>query len=420
MKTVGAREVWAVQEITAALARRFDDIPSLWVEAEVQNLRQRGGQVYFTLRDQHQIDASMRSVLFDRLPTAPVDGSLVYAYGRVDFWQDRSQISMRIERLELAGEGALVARIEATKALLSAEGLLSDDRKRPLPMLPRRIALITSAVGAARHDVLNNLWARFPADVVVIDAPVQGVGAPRGLVRALATANSTPGVDVIIVARGGGSLEDLMAFNDESVCRAVAASGVPVVSAVGHEKDVTICDLVADRRVSTPTAAAEVVSVDFSSITARLDAARRDLCRGLVRISDVGTQRADTGTQRLVAGLRGVGARAQIQVTTRARTHEFAVVRLMEDAHRQLPQIGGRLHRSMHDAVAVMDRRVVANAALLDALSPARTLARGYAIVRDPVTDRPLVSVDELRAREAAVVELHDGRVGVHVPKGEK
>ena len=162
MKTVGARHVWAVQEITAALGRRLEGIPSVWIEAEIQNLRQRGGQVYFTLRDTHQIDGSMRVVLFDRLEHRPTDGSLVYAYGRVEFWAERAQISMRIERMEPAGEGAMLAQIEATKTRLAQEGLLSDARKRTLPLVPRRIGLVTSAVGAARNDVLNNLWSRFP------------------------------------------------------------------------------------------------------------------------------------------------------------------------------------------------------------------------------------------------------------------
>ena len=173
----------------------------------------------------------------------------------------------------------MLAQIEAIKATLAAEGLLADARKRALPLVPRRIGLITSAVGAARHDVLNNIWARFPADVVLADVPVQGAAAPRAIVRALDALNAIPEVEVIIIARGGGPLEDLMAFNDEQLCRAVAASRVPVVSAVGHEKDVTVCDLVADRRVSTPTGAAEAVVPDRAALDARLARGRHaDSC----------------------------------------------------------------------------------------------------------------------------------------------
>ena len=415
MKTVGARQVWAIEEVTAALGRRLAGIPSVWVEAEVQNLRHRAGQVYFTLRDTHQIDASMRSVLFERLAVRPEDGSLVQAYGRVEFWADRAQISMRIERMELAGEGLLLAQIEATKARLARDGLLADARKRPLPVLPRRIGLVTSAVGAARNDVLNNLWARFPADVVLVDVPVQGEGAPRAIVRALEVLNAIPGVDVIIVARGGGALEDLMAFNDEQVCRAVAASGVPVVSAVGHEKDVTVCDLVADRRVSTPTAAAEVVVADKASLDAQLAAAERGLVRGLVRVRESSATRVDQRTHALIAALRAVGARSDSRVAAAQSRLAPALRRVADASALRLPLAGDRLERAARARSATAERHLAASAALLAVLSPSRTVARGYVIVRDPADARPLVSAADLRPGDVVELEMRDGRVDATV-----
>jgi exodeoxyribonuclease VII large subunit len=415
VKTVGARQVWAVEEITAALGRRLEGIPSVWVEAEVQNLRQRGGQVYFTLRDSHQIEASMRTVLFERLAVRPEDGSLVQAYGRVEFWADRAQISMRIERMELAGEGLLLAQIEATKGRLARDGLLGDTRKRTLPLLPRRIGLITSAVGAARNDVLNNLWARFPADVVLADVPVQGEGAPRAIVRALARLNALPEVDVIIVARGGGALEDLMAFNDEQVCRAVAGSRAPVVSAVGHERDVTLCDLVADRRVSTPTGAAEVVIVDRGSLEAQLIAAQRGLVRGLARARESSARRVDQRTQAVIAALRAVEARSESRVSAAQSRLAPALRRRADAAALRVPVAGDRVERAVRARAATLERQLVGSAALLAALSPARTVARGYAIVRAPADDRPVVSAAGLHKGDVVELEMRDGRVDATV-----
>jgi exodeoxyribonuclease VII large subunit len=415
MKMLGPRQVWAVREITAALGRRLEGLPSVWVEAEVHNLRQRSGQVYFTLRDGHQIDASMRSVLFDRLPAKPSDGGLVYAFGRVEFWPDRAQLSMRVERLEPAGEGELLAQIEATKVRLASDGLLSDARKRTLPMMPRRIGLITSAVGAARDDVLNNLWGRFPADVVLVDVPVQGPAAPAAISRALDMLNAIAGVDVIVVARGGGPLEDLMAFNDEGLCRAVAASAVPVVSAVGHEKDVTICDLVADRRVSTPTGAAEVVVPDIRSVRDHVRDLERSMVRGLARARDAGIAGLDRRQAALAAGLTAAGSRGDARVAAAAGRLLPALLRAHGAARGAVPPLEARLTRGYRQIDGAATQRLESHEALLEALSPARTVARGYAIIRAASSGRPVVSATALRAGDAVDVQLRDGQVGMTV-----
>ena len=260
VKLVGSRKVWSLEEVTGAVAMRFEDMRAFWVEAEIDDIRSVGGQVYFSLRGGHVVDGSMRAVVFDRVTPRPTAGVLVHAHGRMEYHRPRSRVGMRVEVLELAGEGLLKARIDELRRRLSEEGLLRAGRERPLPLLPRRVAVVTSAVGAARDDFLRNAWARFPEfDVLVVHTPVQGEGAPALIARAIHGAGRQPGVDVVVVTRGGGSLDDLMAFNSEPVCRAVASCPVPVVSAVGHERDVTLCDEVADLRVSTPTAAAVAV-----------------------------------------------------------------------------------------------------------------------------------------------------------------
>jgi exodeoxyribonuclease VII large subunit len=420
VKLIGARQVWAVREITAALGRWLEGLPSVWVEAEVHNLRQRGGQVYFTLRDGHQIDASMRAVLFERLPAKPADGSLVYAFGRVEFWPDRTQLSLRVERLEPAGEGALLAEIEAIKNRLAADGLLADARKRALPAMPRRIGLITSAVGAARGDVLNNLWARFPADVVLVDVPVQGPGAPGAIIRALDELNAIDGVEVVVIARGGGPLEDLMAFNDERLCRAVAASGVPVVSAVGHEKDVTICDLVADRRVSTPTGAAEVVVPDMRVLVEQVRELERLMVRGLARARDAGRAGLDRRQAALAAGLTAAGTRGASRVAASRARLAPALERARDTAASAVPPRDMQLGRAFRQVEATALQRLVSHESILDALSPSRTVARGYAIIRDVPSGRPVVSSAALRAGDRVDVEMRDGQVGMTVIEADQ
>lgn len=402
--------MWSVRDVTGALAKRLEEIPSLWLEAEVHNLRGQRGQVYFTLRDEHQLDASMNAVVFDRLPAPPRDGSLVHAYGRIEFWAERTQLRMRVERIELAGEGLLVAQIEALRGVLQREGLLDPARKRHLPMLPRRIGLVTSATGAARDDVLRNLWERYPeGDVVLVDVPVQGDAAAPAIVRALRRLAAMPDVDVVIVTRGGGALEDLMAFNSEDVCRAVAASRAPVVSAVGHERDVTLCDLVADLRVSTPTAAARAVVPDAMELARRLESHELGLIRGLVRARGRAEERLEQRSPALAAALRAAGARAQTRVAVAGDRLGPALGRHAERAGARVRGQDDRMRRAVGVRAREASARLGGAAAMLDALGPERTLARGYAIVREPGTSRPLVDATSLAADRDVTIQMRDG-----------
>jgi len=417
MRIDGHRRVWSVSEVTAAIWRRFEDIPSVWIEAEISNLRGAGGQVYFSLLDQgvaepHLIDASMSAVLVDRMAVRPVDGSLVQAYGRIEFWRPRSTVRLRVERLEPAGRGLLLARIDELRRRLVAEGLTDEARKRPLPMLPRRIGLVTSGEGAARVDFLQNVVARFPAaDVLVVRTQVQGDTAPAQIVRAIRYLDSLPEVEVIVVARGGGSLEDLMPFNAEPVCRAAAASGTPVVSAIGHETDTTLVDLVADLRVSTPTKAAEAVVPDAAALVRRLDAARSAVRAVVERSARSGGSRLNELAGRLGRALRGRGDVAEARLGGVAVRLAPALVRRAGAAESLVAARAGRLEPALRSAEARAAARAERGAALLTALSPAATVARGYAIVRDAGSGAVVADAGAVRDGQDLAIDMRGGRV---------
>ena len=254
------RRVLTVAELNALVGTLLrESLGVVWVEGEISNLRRYpSGHTYFTLKDDA---AQVAAVLFrgqaSWLKFRPEDGLKVIVHGRVGLYEPRGGYQVVVERMEPAGLGALQLALEQLKARLQAEGLLAAERKRPLPLLPRRIDLVTSPSGAALRDILRVLERRFAqVGVVLAPARVQGEGAAGEIAAALAALNRLGGLDAIIVARGGGSIEDLWAFNEEIVARAIAASVVPVISAVGHETDVTLADLVADLRAPTPSAAA--------------------------------------------------------------------------------------------------------------------------------------------------------------------
>ena len=371
----GDRKVYSVSAFNRGVGSWLARLPSLWVEGEVTELRRQPGwqSVFFTLKDLEDgscLPVTMPRTTFDALRLELADGDRVHAFGRPDFYEARGTFQLRALSLEPLGLGAALARIERLKRTLAAEGLFSAERKRPLPLLPRCIGLLTGNEAAAKRDFVTAVTARFPAArVLVAETYVQGPQAPAAVAATLAALCEEPEVDVVVVARGGGSFEDLLPFSDERVVRAVAACPVPVVSAVGHEQDTPLCDLAADARASTPTAAARLVVPDERELRTHLDRLHTALGRDTRRI-------LERARHSLAAD------RAHL---TRAPTL------LAERKRAGLEGLAGRLR----------------------ALSPRATLARGYAIVR---TEQGIVRATQgLSPGERVDVELAEGAFGARV-----
>ena len=358
-------KVWSVSQVNRAVRGLLEEtVDPLWVGGEVGGwTRSRAGHCYFTLKDER---AQLRCVMFSReallLPADPEEGMRIRAFGELTLYEARGDYQLVARRVEAEGaEGLWRLAFEKLRAKLEAEGLLAQERKRPLPRFPTCVGVVTSLGGAALRDILSVLARRAPwTRVVVRGAKVQGEGAADEIARALTTLAESGLADVIIVGRGGGAVEDLWAFNEEAVARAIAASPVPVVSAVGHEIDVTISDLVADLRAPTPSAAAEAVAPDREALLAALRRAPEHLGRALRR----GVERRQTAVSERLRRL--------------ARTMERRFV----PARQALDRSVTNLERGVLGAVK---RRRLALATLsgrLDALSPLATLQRGYSVAR--------------------------------------
>lgn len=436
------RTIYAVSELAEILRALLEDsLPSVWVQGEISNLaRPASGHWYFTLKDQR---AQLRCAMFRGanfyVRPPPKDGDAVLVRARVGLYPARGELQLVVEHMEPAGTGALLRAFEALKARLAAEGLFDAALKRPLPALPRRIGLITSASGAAVHDVLTALARRWPlAPVFLYPVPVQGAEAPPAIVRALAELPRRAPVDVILLVRGGGSLEDLWAFNDEAVARAIRACAVPVVCGVGHEIDVTIADFAADLRAATPTAAAELVSPDVADWAQQTAAFGQRLAAALRRrVAEAAEalRRAQARLQLLHPGRR-LQDRAQRLDELDGRLRHAMTARLELQAQRL--KIGsGRLQRANPGLRLRGERRHLATAqallqscmaarlaerrarlaraqALLDSLNPAAVLTRGYAIVSD-AQGRVLRDAAQVQPGDAIEARLARGRVQAQV-----
>ncbi|MDP2871306.1 MAG: exodeoxyribonuclease VII large subunit [Bacillota bacterium] len=408
LRGVAGRRVLTVSELTQHIKRLLEVDPllsSVLVQGEISNLRQPGsGHIYFTLKDE---SAALRCVMFRsaraRLKFEPHDGLAVDVQGYISLYPRDGQYQLYAEVMRPAGLGDLYLAFEQLKARLSEEGLFRAEDKRRPPMLPRRVAVVTSPTGAAVRDVLKVAARRCPGlQVVVVPAQVQGEGAAAQIVRGLIVGSGLPGVDVVILTRGGGSLEELWAFNEEPVARAIRACPVPVVVGVGHEVDVTIADLAADVRAPTPSAAAEMVFPDCAALNGHLS--------GLVF--------------RLAMGLRG-----------RARALRQRLVRVEARPPLSKPEtlIGQRAQRldSLTHGLAGGFRRQVERgrarlgrlSGQLDALSPLNVLARGYALCTVAGTGRLVRSAAAVPLGEMVSVRLATGRLGCRVeetwPEGE-
>ena len=384
-----ARAVLSVSELTRRLQEVLEErFPAVWVEGEISNYRLYGsGHAYFTLKD---AESQIRAVLFRnrgrRIKFEPADGLHVMAFGSIEVYPQRGEYQLVIELLEPKGLGALQLAFDQLKTRLAAEGLFEQARKRELPRFPRKIGVVTSPSGAAIRDILRVIGRRF-GDLHIVIAPcrVQGDGAAEEIVQGIRDLNALGGVDVIIVGRGGGSLEDLWAFNEEAVARAIAASKVPVVSAVGHEVDYTIADFVADLRAPTPSAAAELVVREKQAVVESLAQLRARLERFAARPLRDLERRVDELTARLRREMRNEVGRAhhRLALATRALRASDPVARMARDRHR-LETLQSRMATLIHR------RRDRARYALqtavgrLDSLSPLAVLGRGYSLTRTP------------------------------------
>ena len=399
-------------------------IGRIWVEGEISNLsRPASGHIYLTLKDD---SAQVGAAWFRQRQRGPAhqlkNGDKVLAYGRVSLYEARGNYQLIIEQIEPAGEGVLKRRFDALKKKLLAEGLFDDDRKQSLPTLPSRIGVITSPSGAAIRDMLTVLERRFPAiPIIVYPAAVQGDAAPTELIGALQTAVARDECDVLIIGRGGGSLEDLWAFNDEQLARAISDCPLPIVSAVGHEVDVTIADFVADVRAPTPSGAAELVVPDQADWLQRIAALASRLARVGTRALEDRAQQLDWLARRLTVSSPMASLERQAERLSRLRQQLLLAARSASDASRhRLERLHTRLMAAGRRKLADVGHRLALAGRALDAVSPLATLDRGYAIVTSESSGRVLTQAGDVAAGDDIRARLADGELLATVKDGGK
>ncbi len=454
---------YKVAELVHLASRKLEaHFPSVWVEGELSNCRPYNGSCYFTLKDADaQLPSVIWSAAYGRLKFRLADGQKVRCRGRLTIWERSGRFQLAVDLVEPVGLGALQLAKEQLAAKLKAEGLFDPARKRALPFLPRRIGVATSRDGAAVRDIIRVATRRAPVRLLIAHCQVQGEGAPPDIVRAIAALARQPDVDLIIVGRGGGSIEDLWAFNDERVARAIAACRVPVISAVGHEVDVTIADFVADVRAATPSQAAELAVREHARLDRelselrtrlapaarrrieearqRLDAevadaavllrrsidARRAKGRALDRRLDQLHPRARLAAQRrsladldgrLRAPPRAHVERAHRELPQLDRRLHVAMQRELAEAHKVLPDLERRLHAAMQQGVDRRRRTLAQAGGKLDAMSPLRVLERGYGLVLGPGGHVEARATD-VRPGDPIEVRLGRGQLGARVER---
>lgn len=431
-----SRKIYTVSSLNEAVRVTLErNIGAVDVEGEISNIaRPASGHIYFTLKDAHaQIRCAMFKNRNRRLRFAPENGLQVMARGKVSLYPARGDYQLVVDALEPAGEGALRLRFEQLKQKLLVEGLFEADLKQPLPQWPVCVGVITSPTGAAIRDVLTVLKRRCPAvEVIVYPCAVQGADAVSEIVRAVEVANKRRECDVLILARGGGSLEDLWSFNEERVARAIYASTLPVVSGVGHETDFSISDMVADVRAPTPSAAAELVSPDTAefarlmrqlshrlggSMRRRLDDLGNDV-RNLQRrfasprrAIEIRSQRCDDQSARLIAAL---SARLRVEqsriASLRARTYARSPASIVQSHGRELTFLRHRLVTCAGDMMRTHNARLERLSAVLESLGPTATLDRGYAIVSDE-QGNIVRDAREMASGQVTVTRLRRGKL---------
>lgn len=433
----GERTIYSVSQLNDTVKGLLENsFPPLWVEAELSNLsRPASGHWYFTLKDDRaQLRCAMWRSSASRARFVPNVGDQVLVRGSLSLYSARGEYQLSVDRMEPAGLGALQAAFEQLKQRLQQEGLFDAARKQPLPRLPRRIGIITSPTGAAVRDILSTLQRRYPlGEALLFPVPVQGTEAAPAIVAALQTAARRADCDVLIVARGGGSMEDLWAFNEEAVARAIAACPIPVISGVGHETDTTIADFVADLRATTPTGAAEHASPDAAEWVTLLQRQAQRLQRALTASAEQRQQQLQMLTSRLQVqhpqhrlmqlaqrlddleahashALRLRLGRAQQQLDRYSlRLNRRSPAQQLAMLGERLQQLRRRLPNAAQQQLSQADHRLRLLARGLNTLSPLHTLERGYAIALHQ--GKALTQTDKLRSGDSLTLRLHRGQL---------
>lgn len=412
-------DAWSVARLARVLKHRVeDDFPATWVKGELVGVkRYPSGHWYFSLRDElAKVDCTMWKSAAARLKVPPEEGTEVFLLGQPSLWEERTSLRFNVVQIiPAAAVGSSAQAIERIKQALLADGLLDPARKRPIPPFASRIAVVTSVAGAAVRDIITVANRRWPGvELFVINAAVQGAQAPAEIVAALATVARLSAIDCCIVGRGGGGKEDLAAFNDESVCRAIAACPVPVISAVGHEVDVTLADLVADVRAATPSQAAEFALPDRRDVAQRVARLGTALLGATASLVSLRQERVGRTRERLATALLDRVHRAERRLLNVQGRLAPALARRVAQPQRQLTRLEGRLAPAIQRRLAGTRADLGRLAGMLDALSPLAVLGRGYAIPR--ATDgRVLRRRVEFTPGSAFTLTVADGTVPVRV-----
>ncbi len=396
----GGTRPYTISELTARIRTLLEQTPTfqdLWVQGEVSNFaRPKSGHLYFTLKD---AGAQLSCVMWRSQALGqtylPRDGDQVTVHGRIGVYEPSGRYQLYVDALQPAGRGTLQQEYERLKARLEAEGLFAQERKRPLPAFPHCIGVVTSSTAAALRDVLNILRRRYPlARVLLAPTQVQGEAAPAQIVAALSALNAHSDVDVILVVRGGGSLEDLWAFNDERVARAVAASRIPVISGVGHETDFSLCDFAADQRAPTPSAAAELATPERGELAAGLRQQQARLARGFTAALERGRRQV----QQLERALRLLAPAARLR-----------------NARQRVDELQLRAETACERQRERAEQRLAGLTARLETLNPHAVLQRGYAIVRAADTKRIITGAAQAQVGLALCIQVQDGEFAAEV-----
>jgi exodeoxyribonuclease VII large subunit len=387
-------EPYTVSQLTGHIRRLVEEDPALgdvWLEGEVSNFsRASSGHCYFTLKDS---GAQIRCVMWRnsaaRQDYLPTDGDLVLSHGHVGVYEVRGLYQLYVDRIRPAGLGDLYQQFERLKAQLEKEGLFAPERKRALPPIPARIGIVTSMGAAALRDILNVLSRRFPlAEVLIAPTLVQGDAAPPQIVASINTLNQRDDVDVIIVARGGGSIEELWAFNDERVARTIAASRIPIICGVGHETDFCLADFAADKRAPTPSAAAELAVPDQAELRAAIQ------------------EHAGTSTKMLKSII--TEQRWRLTEQTRALRHLSPAIQLRH-ARQRIDDLVGRTETAIKQTLNIHREKLEGLGGRLAGIGPVRTLKRGYAIVRRREDDSVVCSIEHVEPGDRLDIRVADG-----------